>query len=541
MRTRKRYGAVLGMALTVLLMGAVIGGYLFSRNYCLLAGKPYPKNSETLDLFNVQNIALERLRAFPELKTVDLRGTGLTVEAYLELRQVLPECEIRWQVPFQGKLLEQDTEAITITSLTSEDAQALALVTGLRQVEASACRDYGAIETFLTLRPDCAVHYQVALDGKLWEPDTALLELDSLDRAALEETLPLLSRVQRILIKDPLPDPETVDWLRQTLPGAQLFYGLADRDVPLDAGTDLLVLSGCTVGVEQAKALLGCYPSLEQAEMLDCGLTDGEMKALCGSYPEVFFLWETEFGPLTLRTDAEEVDLSGYPLEDPAELEALLSYFPKLRKVILSDCGLDNETLDALDKRHTDVRFVWTVSVGAVRVRTDTNFFAPVKTGQRVYEGDMDNLKYCPDIIAVDVGHMKLKTCDWAYYLPNLQYLIIADSWISDITPLGSCKKLVFLEMFMSLCRDYSPLLSCTALEDLNLCYTYGDPEPVRQMTWLKRLWWDGMPYTGKGIEADLPDTEVNLTSGSSTGGSWRQGERYKEQRDILGMAYLYG
>lgn len=244
---------------------------------------------------------------------------------------------------------------------------------------------------------------------------------------------------------------------------------------------------------------------------------------------------------MRLRTDAVDADLSGMAVTDLEELEQALPYYPKLQKVDLSDCGLENEELDALNKRHQDVRFVWTVSVGKVRVRTDSLFFAPVKTGQTVYEGQLDNLRYCPDVIAVDVGHMPLKTCDWVRYFPKLQYLIIADTGISDITPLADCENLIFLEMFITLCRDYSPLQQCKNLEDLNLCYTYGPADPVRKMTWLKRLWWDGIRYNDKDIADSLPNTEVNLDSGSSTGGGWREGDHYREQRDILGMAYLHG
>ena len=276
-------------------------------------------------------------------------------------------------------------------------------------------------------------------------------------------------------------------------------------------------------------------------DLLDSPLTEAELRQLTDDNSGVFFLWEGTFGPGLLRTDAEEADISGWQVENLADLEAALPYYPKLKKVVMSDCGLDNETMDALNKRYENIHFIWTVSVGKVRVRTDTLFFAPVKTDQRVYEGQMDNLKYCPDIIAVDVGHMALKTCDWVEYMPNLQYLIIADTGISDITPLATCKNLIFLEMFQTLCRDYSPLLECTALEDLNLCYTFGSAEPVRKMTWLKRLWWDGIRYNDTDIGEDLPNTEVNLDSGSSTGGGWREGDHYREQRDILGMVYLHG
>lgn len=250
---------------------------------------------------------------------------------------------------------------------------------------------------------------------------------------------------------------------------------------------------------------------------------------------------EIFFGDRSFLSDAEEIDLSGMEIGSAEWVEERIRDMPKLQKVIMCGCGLEDEEMDALNRRYENIRFVWTVRIGKVSVRTDTDYFAPVVTGDHVTEIDMGPLKYCTDVVAVDLGHMAVRTCGWAEYMPNLRYLILADTGVTDISPLAGCKNLVFLELFLTAVRDYSPLLSCTNLEDLNLCYSYGSAEPVKQMTWLKRLWWDGNPYETKGLEAFLPDTECNFSSGSSTGGSWRLGARYKEQRDILGMPYSVG
>ena len=541
MKTRKRMGAVLAMAAVVLGVLGAMGGYFFCRNYRVLAGKPYLKTAEVLDLSGVQGVEFDRLRDFPQLKMLDARGTGMDVASYRMLREANPDCKITWDIPFQGRFLPQDTQEVTVASLTAEEAQALALVPGLSQVDGLECRDYDALELLVDLRPDCQVNYRVDLGGLRWGPGVRSIELQNIDAEELAKNLPHLPQVETILLKTALPDPALVSRLQREFPQIGLFYALEDRDVPLDAKATMLSLNQCPLTLELAQKLIQCYPELQEAELLECGLEEEELRQLCDDNPQVFFLWEGSFGPVQLRTDAVEADLSGIPVTDLEALEQALPYYPKLQKVDLSDCGLENEELDALNKRHEDVRFVWTVSVGKVRVRTDSLFFAPVKTGQTVYEGQLDNLRYCPDVIAVDVGHMPLKTCDWVRYFPKLQYLIIADTGISDITPLADCENLIFLEMFITLCRDYSPLQQCKKLEDLNLCYTYGPADPVREMTWLKRLWWDGIRYNDKDIADSLPNTEVNLDSGSSTGGGWREGDHYREQRDILGMAYLHG
>jgi pyruvate,orthophosphate dikinase len=72
---------------------------------------------------------------------------------------------------------------------------------------------------------------------------------------------------------------------------------------------------------------------------------------------------------------------------------------------------------------------------------------------------------------------MKIKNCDFVAFMPHLKYLILADTKVTDLTPLTGLKELAFLELFMLDIKDYAPLESLTGLEDLNLYYTFGDPK----------------------------------------------------------------
>lgn len=541
MKTRKRLSALLGLGALVLAAAVGIGIALAARNYVFLNGAFYSVKTETLDLSGVQEPQLEKLTRFPQLKSVDLRNTHISLEDYQTLKQAMPECAVSLQVPFHGEYLELSTQSVSMTTILPEDIQALSLLPVLTTVDCTGCTDLEMLSRLIHALPDSEIRYTVSLDGQSFDQDTRELRLKSLELSALEKTLPCLPKAERITAVNWVPEPETVAALRRDFPQIGLYFEWEDRLVSMDPETRKLDLDGWPLNAEAARGLLESLPALERVQMRAVGLTDEEMLSLCDAFPDCRFLWEAPFGPIRAQTDAEELDISDYPVEDLSQIEAMLPYFPELTKVVMCRCGPDDETMDALNKRHEDVRFVWEVSVGQVKVRTDSLYFAPVVTGQHVYEGEMDNLKYCPDIIAVDVGHMGLKTCEWARYLPKLQYLIIADGPIQDISPLADCKELIFLEMFLTPVKDYTPLLSCKKLEDLNVCYTFGDPEPVRQMTWLKRLWWTKIPYTARDIAKDLPDTQVVLDSGSSTGYGWRDGAHYKEQRDILGMSYLHG
>ena len=87
--------------------------------------------------------------------------------------------------------------------------------------------------------------------------------------------------------------------------------------------------------------------------------------------------------------------------------------------------------------------------------------------------------------------------------------------------------------------KDYSPLLGCTALEDLNISNTHADKEPLLQMTWLKRLWWAGVGAPLHEFREALPNTELMFGPDPSMGYGWRLGYLYFEMRDMLGAPYM--
>ncbi len=303
----------------------------------------------------------------------------------------------------------------------------------------------------------------------------------------------------------------------------------------------------CTPGqLEEALPLL---PQAEQVDLRRTGLSAGQARRLAMAHRPVSFLWEECLGGVRFRTDVQELDLSGVPLEGTAEIEELLPYLSRLQKLILCDCGIDSPAMASLAQRYPKIRFVWRVKLGPLSARTDDTWFAPITKGQLIGGTEADELKYCIDMECIDLGHCWIRNCDWARNMKNLRYLVLADTYVRDLSPLSGLKKLAYLELFVTPVRDFSPLLGCTGLEDLNVGYTYGDPAPLARMTWLKNLWWGGIHhvpwYRGENpavlLQSSLPDTRLMFYAGSSTGLGWRELPHYYEMRDKIGMYYMKG
>lgn len=394
--------------------------------------------------------------------------------------------------------------------------------------------------------PECNILWSVPVDGCYNDNESTEITVSSFSQQAIDtlKYFPNLKKVDAFYCDD----YEYLAAAQRAYPDVKVWYKVPMGSV--DIQSDCTGLKLKKVDLENLRNALQYLPNMKDVTFQEELPSAEELEKLVEDFPEVNFHWNTQVLGLDVGTDTTELDLSGMKMKNTDELEAALGYMPSLQKVIMSDCGISNEAMDALNNRYPDIRFVWTVKVGWHKVRTDATVFMPVKAKLVLpYGNQCDVLKYCVDMVAIDLGHCEITNCSFVAYMPNLQYLILAQTKISDLTPLMYRDKLVYLELFT--CpniRDYSPLVTLKNLEDLNICYTWGNIEPITRMTWLKNLWWSPGPHRWqqvqyrKGILTEcLPDTYLELDTDSSTGDGWRELPNYYKQRDLFEMPYFTG
>lgn len=330
---------------------------------------------------------------------------------------------------------------------------------------------------------------------------------------------------------------------------------LAGRTIPSDVTA--LDFTGTPLTEEDLSELSAALPLFSNAEsvkLTDCGLSEHMLRDFSAAHPNLLTEWKTQLFGVRFSTAAEEIDFSDVPLtvEDAAQIEAMLPYLPKLKKVVMLRCGISDEDMDAINLRHEDVQFVWMVQVRRWGLRTDRTYFTVYNND---YEFPEDNhsfaaLRYCRDMIAIDLGHQKFyDDPDMFENFPDLRYLVVSNSQYESLPALKYLKNLVMLEMFWTNTSDITPLRELTNLRHLNITYkrvrdAEADLDTLMHMTWLERLWISYNMYRDDQIEAlkaALPDTQVQViytTDCVSQG--WRNGsEEYFNMRDALHMYYL--
>lgn len=382
--------------------------------------------------------------------------------------------------------------------------------------------------------PDTPIYWEVPFQGDYLDPNTQDLTITSLT----DEDVILLDYITGLTTVNAggCKDYDQLIALQQRRPECDVRYQVTVGGKAYTQDTTGIIASGIT---DEEASLIHYLPNLEKLHLVNPKASPETVRALRDS--GLIVSCEADVLGQTVTDGITHLEFEDVPLTSIEELYSL-SYFPELEQVFLGKCGFDNEALAAYrEEVRSEYKLVWTVQTGKLWTRTDDIFFMPVK--YRVYyfhDEDTYNLRYCEDMICIDLGHMAIHDISFVEYMPNLQYLILAHTTVLDIGPLATCKNLKFLELDHTGIMDYEPLLGCTALEDLNLGLTFGDEDIIAQMTWLKNLWWAGRGYSFKvKMNELLPDTHKEFNGKQTVSNGWRQLPNYYAMRDILGMEYM--
>lgn len=503
---RKRL-TVLAVVLAVVL--AIVGAVVwFFATHVIVDSKIYSKTEQVLDL----------------------RGEGIAVEHFEALQEKLPGHLIYWDVPFQNGYHSSDSKELTITAISDDDMELLRYFTELEQVHAEACEDFPQLMKLQQNFPDLILCYTVAIDGTDYAQDAQELTVSGLtdEEVTLTDYLPELKTVNA----EDCSDYAQLAALQERRPDCAVNYSVVIGEKSY--GLDTRTLNLTNQDLSELLDRLAYLPEMKSVHLVDPLGDAATMDALLQTYPDVSIT--SELVGVTISEDGKEVDLSAIALKNIEDVDKYMAFYPDAERVYLGMPEIDNDTIAAFrDTKRQDYKVVWTVMCSTIPLRTDATFFHPIQ--QYVYyffDEDAYNLRYCEDMICVDLGHMSLHECSWVEGMPNLQYLILSWTFVKDITPLTKCENLIWLELFNVPVEDLSPLKECKALQDVELSKTSGDRTILAEMTWLKNLYWAGTNYNDfLMLQEALPDTNV------CTGYGWRKLPGYFAMRDILGMPYM--
>ncbi|MBE5778819.1 MAG: leucine-rich repeat domain-containing protein [Clostridiales bacterium] len=311
--------------------------------------------------------------------------------------------------------------------------------------------------------------------------------------------------------------------------------------------TMMLLLAAAAAFAQQETP---AFASLEEAEAvilqespasLDIrGLAFEDVKYLVDTYPEVDFHYTIRLGNIDVDSQATEASLDRKYAKKPKmqDLMERLAYLPNLTKLDMFNHRYPTEELAVLHDSYPNIRFGFVFVMEKWTLRTDITAFSTLSPKKRYTQEDFLPLRFCHDLLGLDLGHNAIDDLSFLELFPNLRVLILADNRITDVTPIAQLQDLEYLELFQNDLTDLSPLAANQRLIDLNVCWNpeLTDYETVLKLPRLERIWLANTAISPEGQQAlrdAFPEAKVVFKADHSTSG-WRTHDRYFIIRDMF-------
>lgn len=247
---------------------------------------------------------------------------------------------------------------------------------------------------------------------------------------------------------------------------------------------------------------------------------------------------------------SEVADISGIDVSD-MDMDEVFAALPNLQRIYMIDCGLDNDGYAALQDAHPDIRIIWEIVLSHWKIRTDVVAFSSLKICADTFFMQNEEayyLKYCTDLVALDLGHNYVSDLTFLRYMPNLKVLILVDNvkavegerkyHLTDLSELQYVPHLRYLEFFANNVSDFSFMQYLTELEDLNISYnSVSSIQYMRNLPHLQRLWMEHtyIPYNEYVELTQLyPNAQIVYVGEGSIDQGWRSGPHYWAMRNMV-------
>lgn len=468
------------------------------------------------------------IQSMDGLEALDARGNHAFTEAdYEAVRAAHPACQVYWSIPVGGGYIDSTATAVDLTAYNPSAEE----IARLRE-----------------RYPEKTFTYTVTLMGRQIDPDADAIDLqgvENVDPEAISAALQLLPNIQTVDLRGtPIP-AETVAALCGAWPEVRFLFTCQVPGVPMTSEDAAVTLSGGTFAdLQSYMAYMDYMPFLEYIDARAVSMSAEELQTLQSDPRCRKIVYGFSVYGINATTLDAELNLDNIPISDPAQVEQIIRLMPNLKKLSMVNCGLSDDAMGALFDAYPQIKFVWVVSFGKYKLRTDATAFTTNLYAVNDYHytsATFAPLRYCTDLMMLDLGHCDITSIEGLAGLTKLRVLILADNKISDISPLAGLNDLEYVELFLNRkIHDFTPLANKEKLVDLNIYYCQiQDVTPLTTCVNLKRLWLgecglsDGQ--IGK-LRKALPNCKINARGSSATGEGWREHKHYEVLKKMYKM-----
>ncbi len=511
----------------------------------------YDSLSEAIAVEDFTADEVENFSFFPALRYVDARRASCS-EEIMRLIEDYPSLDVQWMIPIGAQRFDSRSEELSVGDFSVSEVKNFSYFTALKRVDATAASCYPEILSLRALLGENVdLKWNVVIGGESFPHTTKELKLpEGVPAEEVEEKLAYLPDTRMVDTTDAHFERSELNQLRARYPKLRFLFKVTIAGQSVRSNTENISIP--ETAALDLKELLEHGGDFEELKIINLGkrrLSLDEAVAIREAYGGVELICQTTVCGKVCSTDWKELDLSGRTIGDFDEIDKAIRAMGRLEKLFLCDCKLDNETLSALrDKYAGQTEIVWKVYLNYVDCRTDADAFCMSKYdnswGYLPFER-AEPIKYCTNMVTLDLGHANFDRIDFVTTMPKLKYLIICSAPVTSLEPLRNATELYYLEMFFTNVRDLSPILDLPNLRHLNISHLrLDDYTQLFRMKQLERLWWVDSGLTEaqqQELREALPNTEICFWAWDSNavGNNWRDDPSYYEMRKNLGMNYV--
>lgn len=506
--------------------------------------------SEAIAVENFTADEVENFSFFPSLRLVDARSADCSDEI-MQLIAAYPSLELRWMVPVGAQRFDNRSEEIAIGDFTMAEVKNFAYFNALKRVDATAASCYAEIMAMRELLgEDVDIKWNVVIGGESFPHTTKELTLpEGVTAEELREKLQYLPDTRMVDTTKVRFDRTELGMLRSRYPKVRFLFKVTIAGESFRSNTENInIPESAALDLQE---LLDHGGDFEDLKIINLGarqMSLDDVIAIREAYGGIEVICRVTVCGKDCSTDWTELDLSRRTIEDLGEAEKAIAAMARLEKLYLCDCGIDNETLAALREKYAgQTEIVWRVYLNGVDCRTDADNFCMSKYSNewgKLYYPAAEPIKYCTNMVTLDLGHANFDRIDFVTTMPHLRFLIIVGAPVTSLEPLRNSTELYYLEMFYTAVRDLEPIQKLPNLRHLNISHQrLDDYTQLFEMTQLERLWWvdSGLSEAQQQELRDaLPNTKICFWAweDDAVGNYWRDDPSYREMRDNLGMNY---
>jgi len=336
-------------------------------------------------------------------------------------------------------------------------------------------------------------------------------------------------------------------------------YVLDRSNIPEAANVPVLnQKDNVTVTYEEVLDYVEQQAETNPVNVSDYQLSLAQLQDLTQRYTNGDLAWRYDLDGIEILWDAQTLDFSGHNLAAlDVDMYQLFGLLESLEKVDMCKCGFSNDEMAALQDAFPEIKIVWEIVLSHWTIRTDVVAFSTMKTCDQTFfmsDDEAKYLKYCTDLVALDLGHNHVTDISFLQYMPELKILILVDNvkyWegnkphrLNDLSMLQYVPKLEYLEFFVGHVKDLSFLQYTPNIVDLNISYNpISDATYLFELPKLERLIMEHtkIPYSEfLRLKETYPNAQIEYYGEGSIDHNWRKHERYYAMRDMFKNNYVH-